>query len=246
MNNFLKALTITILIVVTIRSFIVESNYVSSGSMTPTLIVGDRIFTTKFSFGFMIPFSDKKIISYSTPKRGEIIVFLAPSKKETLKNGFEQFLKKEEKFIKRVVAIAGDTILMKNQVLYLNGKEIKKISSNFEELNYKGDENSFNSLLYKEKIGEHSFYTINHLIKIKHTANFGVDKKNKISYNEDDIISPYRVPKGYFFVIGDNRDDSFDSRFFGPIPIKNLQGRTLFRWFSIYNDDILWRRIGGI
>jgi len=232
----IKTIVITFIIIIFIRTFIIESNYVSSGSMTPTLIKGDYILTTKFSFGLFYPFSNKKIVNYSKPKRGEIVVFMSPDKEESRKNGFTESTITGDKFIKRVVAIENDTILMKDQVLYINGKKIKKTKKKYLKLDV------FNANFFNEKIDDTTFTSINFIIKNKITSDFGVNKFNKISFNKKDIIEPYKVPNGYFFVIGDNRDDSFDSRFWGPIPNNNLQGKAIFRWFS-YDKKFFWNRI---
>lgn len=211
----LGQLVVALLVVFAVRSSIVEPFKIPSGSMIPTLHVGDFIFVNKFAYGFRLPFSDYlgsqvQLIKRAPPKRGDIIVFLFP-KDESIH------------YIKRVIGVPGDTIEIRNKIIYVNGKKLETTETDLkiktDTLNEVGDsrygENHIK--LFKETVGETS-----HLMM--------VDTQNE--YTND--FGPITVPEERLFVMGDNRDFSNDSRFWGYVPYENVSGRAELIWLSLW------------
>ena len=218
-ENFIS-LFLALLAVLAVRSSIVEPFKIPSGSMVPTLLVGDHIFVNKFSYGLKIPFSDwvldhpVYLWKRDNPKRGDIIVFLFP---------------KDEKvhFIKRVIGTPGDTIEIKDKVLYVNNKAMPqepvtpdfstKMLKDIDEAKY--DQNSLE--IKREKLDD-----VDHLLMLDKQYNFAAD-----------TYGPITVPPDNLFVMGDNRDFSNDSRFWGFVPMKNISGRAFVIWMNIWFSE---------
>jgi signal peptidase I len=210
-------LAVALLIVFAIRSAIVEPFKIPSGSMIPTLYVGDFIFVNKFAYGLKLPFSDwfgapVNLIRRDPPKRGDIIVFLYPREPDT-------------HYIKRVMGLPGDTLEVRNKVVFINGKAIEQVelpeAEKTELLKDIGDFRYGDSHIkaYREKIEGHE-----HLLL--------TDANNEYTQNFD----PVTIPDGNLFVMGDNRDFSNDSRFWGLVPFDNISGRAEVIWLSMWFD----------
>jgi signal peptidase I len=187
-REYTEAAAIAILLALFIRTFVVQAFKIPSGSMEPTLLVGDHILVNKFIYGIKIPFTNDTIIPISKPKRGDVTVFIYP-------------VDKSKDFIKRVIGLPGDTIEIIGNKIHINGEEYK-------------DENGFYS---REGNGSGRYIG---------KANFG----------------PITVPEGHLFVMGDNRNHSYDSRFWGFVPIHSVKGKA----FIIYWSWPHWERFLGI
>ena len=219
----IKTLFYALIISVFLMSFVIQPFYIPSSSMEPTLLVGDRLFVTKYSYGYSrhsFPFSPpilKNRIFFSQPKRGDVIVFKTPADNRT-------------DYIKRLIGLPGDRIEFINGSLFLNNNEIikSKTSSNDSIFcgNSKIDVFTFNEKLPNEKVH-----------KSVYLKNF--------SYQNSD---PFIVPENYFFFLGDNRDCSKDSRYLssvGYVHQENLVGKAQFIFFSsdksIANIFAFWK-----
>jgi signal peptidase I len=198
------------LVVLVIRGFIVEPFKIPSGSMLPTLEVGDFILVNKFSYGIRSPIGYHKLVDLGSPERGDVIVFRYPEDPAI-------------DYIKRVIAVPGDRISYKSHKLYINGEYIEtSLVSDYEK-----DRNFF--LLLENLPG------ISHHILISKGGSFIPDV--------EDVV----VPQDRYFVMGDNRDNSRDSRYWGFVPDSYLKGRAFFIWFSMEEwFDVKWSRIGNI
>ena len=210
------SLGLALLIVLMIRSSVIEAFKIPSGSMIPTLLIGDHIFVNKFAYGFKLPFSDwimdhpVYLVKREPPQRGDIIVFKYPRD--------ESFY-----YIKRVVGVPGDKIEQKNKVLYINDQMISRdliqgepTESLFKVLN----DSKYTSAsidVYNEKLNH-----ANHLIMLEKTSYI------------NDSFGPITVPSESLFVMGDNRDFSNDSRFWGFVPMKNVKGKAIVVWLSLW------------
>ena len=196
----LISLFYAILAALFIRSFFFEPFSIPSGSMYPNLKVGDYLFVSKYSYGFSkhsLPFSIPVIsgrLFYNKPKRGDIVVFKTPEDNKT-------------DYIKRVIGLPGDTIKIKNNIIFANGKSIKIKKIGEEKYKF------FDVELIRETLDDNTYYDV---YEFKKSVTF----LNTNDYEE--II----IPKDHFFVLGDNRDNSQDSRFIGLIPKNNLVGRA--------------------
>jgi len=201
-----------ILVVLVIRSFIAEPFRIPSGSMLPTLHVGDFILVNKFAYGVRLPVINTKIIEVSKPKRGDVLVFRYPKNPKV-------------DYIKRVVGLPGDTVGYFDKTIYINGKIINQQSKEKNKSTLAVVPAS--SELYIETLGEHSHELL-------------IDPKRRL------IEGEMLVPAGEYFVMGDNRDNSNDSRFWGTVPEANLVGKAFFIWMSWdWNDGgIVWERLG--
>ncbi len=212
------SLGVALALVFTIRSSIVEAFKIPSGSMIPTLLVGDHIFVNKFAYGLKVPFSDlfdnepTYIWKREPAKRGDIIVFLYPRDENIY-------------YIKRVVGVPGDTIEIRNKMVYLNDQPVERVPVEGPEADA-----VFNSLddprygranleLFKEKLGSQDHSIL-------------IDKNN---FLEDDR-GPITVPEDSLFVMGDNRDFSNDSRVWGFVPFQNVKGKAMMIWLSYWID----------
>lgn len=209
------SLGLALLIVFMIRSSIVEAFKIPSGSMIPTLLIGDHIFVNKFAYGFKVPFSDWitdhpiYIVKRDPPQRGDVIVFTYP---------------KDESFyyIKRVIGIPGDVIEIRNKMLYINhhlvkrdlitGSDAKKIFESVDDPKY----TAVNIDPYEEHLDhvDHKIFLDKHIT--------------------EETRGPIIVPPDSLFVMGDNRDFSNDSRFWGYVPFKNVRGKAMVIWLSIW------------
>ena len=214
-----------ILVVFTLRSFLIEPFKIPSGSMIPTLIEGDFILVNKFTYGIRIPIINKKVIEINQPMRGDVMVFRYP-------------MDPSLDYIKRVVGIPGDKIVYSNKRLFINGVEAQRTAMP----DYLHRQRISYSRQFREKTGD-----VEHAILIDEDKPSAIDTdmvpqfpfRGNCIYNNDGVSCT--VPPGHYFMMGDNRDNSADSRFWGFVPDQNIVGRAFFIWFNF--DEL--KRFGG-
>jgi len=211
-----------ILVVFVLRSFIVEPYKIPSGSMTPTLLTGDFILVNKYVYGIRLPVINKKIVDLGAPQRGDVMVFRYP-------------VNPSLDYIKRVVGLPGDTVSYLNKKLSINGKVVQQDKAD----PYLGA-GLYYTPRYTEKLGE-----VSHSILLDHDADATIRPITQFphggdcNYNAEGVICA--VPPGHYFMMGDNRDNSQDSRFWGFVPDENIVGKAFFIWFNF--SDL--KRIGS-
>lgn len=205
-----KSFTLIILSVLVFRSVLFEPFKIPSGSMIPTLLIGDFILVNKFSYGFKVPFTDwfsdpVYITGPGAPERGDVIVFKYP--KDTNLN-----------YIKRVIGLPGDTIEVIDKVVYVNNEPISAKEIDGKEILEDMDDR-YKS--YQFKFLETQTGDVKHITQI--------DVGNDFSAN----YYKFTVPKDNYFVMGDNRDFSADSRRWGTVPFGHIKGKAIMVWFSL-------------
>ncbi len=218
-SEYARSFFPVLLIVFLIRSFLYEPFRIPSGSLKPTLLVGDFILVNKFDYGIRLPVLHKKIYSTGDIKHGDIIVFRYPANPSV-------------DFIKRVIGLPGDKISYVNKVLYVNGKEMPQVFQ--QNTADQDDDNATWNVVQKQE----DFFGIKHAI-------FQIPEKSNDDFK--DVI----VPSDSYFVMGDNRDDSADSRYWGFVPDKNIIGKANVIWMSWDSNanllhKIRWNRIGTV
>ncbi len=208
-----KSYVIIIVSVFAFRSSFFEPNHIPSGSLLPTNAIGDFILVNKMAFGFKIPYSEwvgKPIYvgGFKNPNRGDIVVFEYPLDRNVL-------------YVKRMIGLPGDEVEVRDNVLYLNGKEVPKElapdQAKYAELYDQSRYNRADLKFYKNKIDDKEFIT----------------GENTASFQHNNTAGKLIIPQGYFFVMGDNRDYSADSRIWGLVPQDHLRGRAVVVWFNM-------------
>ncbi len=203
-----------ILIVLILRSFLMEPFRIPSGSMMPTLLVGDFILVNKYTYGIRLPVVNKKIVEMGEPQRGDIVVFRYPKDPAI-------------DYIKRVVGLPGDRIEYIQKQVYVNGKPVEQ--------ELKGSYTGVGAGLSMSGAE----------LRIER-LNTDVAHDILIVPNQASVEGEVQVPAGHYFVMGDNRDNSNDSRFWGFVPEENLVGKAFMIWMSwdSANGGVGWGRIG--
>jgi len=186
-----KAVVMALVFVMALKSSLVEATQIHGASMTPTLLEGDYILVNKFTYGLRLPFIENIAYVWGAPRRGDVVTFLPP-KSVAPGNG--------AMFVKRIVAVAGDRVEMRNARLFINGRAVSA----------RAPESSGH--VFTESMDGKEY----RVVKMDPYAAFG----------------PVTVPKGYVFAIGDNRDNSYDCRNWGPLPIERIEGKAMFIYFS--------------
>ncbi len=214
-----------IVVVFLIRSFWVEPFKIPSGSMKPTLLVGDFILVNKYTYGIRIPVINRKVIPIDDVKRGDVVVFRYPADPSV-------------DYIKRVVGIPGDKVVYRNKRLTINGEPVPAQGAGFytdAELNY------LRLPTFIEKLGDHNHQMMivpaQPPVDLAQVRQFA-DRKN-CEYNDDGFSCV--VPAGRYFMMGDNRDQSSDSRYWGFVPDDHIKGRAFLVWMN-FGD---FKRIGN-
>ncbi|MBI2307565.1 MAG: signal peptidase I [Rhodocyclales bacterium] len=203
-----------ILIVFVLRSFIVEPFKIPSGSMIPTLLVGDFILVNKYTYGIRLPVINKKVIDLGKPQRGDVMVFRYPEDPSL-------------DYIKRVVGLPGDKVAYQNKRLTINGEPVALSKA----ADYLHPERLYYSKQYVEKLGEveHRILNDEDAPSFINDAALFPHRENCL-YNNAGVICT--VPAGHYFMVGDNRDNSRDSRVWGFVPDENIVGKAFFIWFN--------------
>lgn len=225
-----------LLAILVFRSFIAEPFKIPSGSMMPTLQVGDFILVNKFAYGLRLPVLNSKILELGEPRRGDVFVFRYPGYRcqrggDTVQsmNPCDQPYRKlaREDYIKRVVGLPGDEISYRNKTLYVNGVQVAETSLGA----YQGPNEPGRSMAGAQVFLEH-LDGVEHQILEMQRAWPGFE-------------GTWKVPEGQYFALGDNRDNSADSRFWGFVPEENLVGRAFLIWMN-FADGIDFSRIGTV
>jgi len=206
-----------ILLVLVVRSFVVEPFRIPSGSMMPTLLVGDFILVNKFAYGLRLPVLNTKILNTGEPQRGDVFVFRYPENPRV-------------DYIKRVIGVPGDHIVYRNKQLTINGKAAPQ-----EFLDIYVGLGSGSSSTGAHRLKENLLGTQHDVLVMPNRNVFGGDFE-------------YVVPEGQYFAMGDNRDNSRDSRAWGTVPEKNLVGKAFMIWMNWDWDMdafIDWKRLGN-
>jgi len=206
-----------ILIVFLLRSFLFEPFKIPSGSMIPTLLVGDLILVNKFDYGIRLPVINQKIVANKDPARGDVVVFRYPPDPRI-------------DYIKRVVGLPGDEVAYLNKVLTINGKRIDSAAL--------PDFYDEDSRRYAQQFSEKLAGVEHHILIDKERPAFipgtqSFPNSDACRYSGEGVTC--KVPAGHYFMMGDNRDNSVDSRYWGFVPDRNLVGRAFFVWMNFGN-----------
>lgn len=199
-REYTESLVVAVVVALILRFFVIAAYKIPTGSMIPTLKVGDFIFAYKLPYGLPIPFSGGERWGTTLPKRGDVVVFRYPGNEGV-------------NYVKRVVGLPGDRIAIKNKKLVINDYEAGYEPLSDELIRDLPGREYYSA--YQEKIGESTHSVI----------------RNR--FGETDFFGPVVVPPGHIFVLGDNRDSSDDSRYWGTVPVKNLEGRVVLIWMSL-------------
>jgi signal peptidase I len=189
-----EAILIAVVIALFIRTFVVQAFKIPSGSMKPTLQIGDHILVNKFIYGIKIPYLSSTFLPVRDPQRGDIVVFKFP-------------VDPRKDFIKRVIAVPGDVVEIRDKTILINGRQL------------------------------------NHDVGV-----FSDPRTISGNLKPRDNLGPITVPKDSLFVMGDNRDESFDSRFWGYVPIRDVSGKAFIIYWSWDSDDfgVRWGRLARL
>ena len=215
-----------ILIVFLLRSFLVEPFKIPSGSMLPTLLIGDFILVNKYTYGIRIPIINRKVVDLNNPQRGDVMVFRYPEDTSL-------------DYIKRVVGVPGDTVEYRDKKLIVNGMAAQLASA--ADYSYvEGSLNYVSTLRQEETIASRSHSILTQ--KDMPTVHLGGVKqfpfRDNCVYNDSGFVC--KVPAGHYFMMGDNRDSSSDSRYWGFVPDRNIVGKAFMIWWNF--DEL--KRIG--
>jgi len=194
-REYAEAIVMALLLALFIRTFIVQAFKIPSGSMIPTLLIGDHILVNKLAYGIRVPFVEDYAIRYRAPQRGDVVVFIFPEDHS-------------KDFIKRVIAVGGETVEIRGKKVFVNGKPIDDPHAHFE----------------------------------------GSEIPGAASLANQDEYGPKTVPENHVFVMGDNRDRSHDSRFWGFVNIDDIRGKAFLIYWSWDGSDrwVRWERIGDL
>src|SRR6266478_529402 len=193
-REYAEAIGMALLLALFIRTFIVQAFKIPSGSMIPTLQIGDHILVNKLAYGIRVPVWGHYIVDFGKVQRGDVIVFIFPEDRS-------------KDFIKRVIGVAGDSVEVRGKKIYINGKQFEDSHAYFA-----GDDPQTAGLLSRDDYG------------------------------------PRTVPANHIFVMGDNRDRSYDSRFWGFVDLNDVRGKAFLIYWSWDGGDrwVRWERIGNI
>jgi signal peptidase I len=225
-----KSIAGTVAIFLLLRTFLIEAYRIPSGSMIPALLVGDWLFVNKLRYGPHIPFTRINLPGYAEPQRGEVVVFESPPQ-------IDQPWDPTPTLVKRLVGMPGDTIYMRDAVLYVDGIA--------QQLGYTSPEQTKGDGTYADPLFEWQ-----HKFEVKKTR-FGEPPAQPTHDNWGPLV----IPPGHLFMMGDNRYDSKDGRYWGLVPRRNVRGRPMFVYYSFvpqresdrpvsFITDIRWWRIG--
>ena len=222
-REYLEAILMAVAVAFALRAFVIEAFKIPSGSMIPTLMVGDHIFVSKFSYGPAIPFTRSRVWANMPPHRGDVMVFAFPEHPE-------------QDFIKRVIVVPGDKLEARNGHPIINGWEVPSCRVGpwtYED--YDSPISRHEGDLYVEYLGDESYLTF-------------YDRASRGF--SDEYQGPFFVKQGEVWVMGDNRNNSHDSRMWfggqgGGVPFENIRGRALFVWLSVSDNGVDWSREGA-
>ena len=203
-----------LLAILLFRSFVAEPFKIPSGSMMPTLLVGDFILVNKFAYGLRLPVLNKKILEVGEPQRGDVFVFRYPENPK-------------EDYIKRVIGLPGDEITYRNKILYVNGKQVEET-----DLGAYAGPSEPGHRMEGAQVKQENLGGVQH--KILEVPQLWIGHEGA-----------WTVPTGHYFAMGDNRDNSADSRFWGFVPEENLVGRAFVIWMN-WDRGIDFSRIGTV
>jgi signal peptidase I len=213
-----------IVVVFLLRSFLFEPFKIPSGSMIPTMLVGDLILVNKFHYGVRLPVINRKIVDNNSPQRGDVMVFRYPPQPSL-------------DYIKRVVGVPGDEVAYLNKKLTVNGKPVPKVA-----LPDFFDEDALRyAKQFQETAGNKTYRVLNDEDRpafIAGAADFPY--RQNCRYSSEGVVC--KVPQGHYFMMGDNRDNSLDSRYWGFVPEANIVGKAFFVWMNFGN----LKRIGKV
>lgn len=195
LREYVEAIAMALLLALFIRTFIVQAFKIPSGSMIPTLVIGDHILVNKLAYGIRIPFVEDYAVEFQTAKRGDVIVFIFPEDRS-------------KDFIKRVIAVGGETVEIRSKKVYVNGKPIQDPHAHFE----------------------------------------GSEMPGAGALANQDDFGPKIVPENHVFVLGDNRDRSHDSRFWGFVNTDDIRGKAFLIYWSWDGTDrwVRWERLSNL
>ena len=206
-----------ILVVFVLRSFLFEPFKIPSGSMIPTLLIGDLILVNKFTYGVRLPVIHTKITAGNAPQRGDVMVFRYQPQPSL-------------DYIKRVIGVPGDEVAYLNKRLTINGKEVptKAVPDFFDESQVRYFKQ------FEEELGAKPHRVLNNTEApafVQGASNF--EYRQNCTYSVEGVVC--KVPEGHYFMMGDNRDNSLDSRYWGFVPDKNIVGKAFFVWMNFGN-----------
>jgi signal peptidase I len=244
-REYTESILIAIFIAIVLRAFVVEAFKIPTGSMIPTLAVGDHIFVNKFIYGLRIPLTNSWFAEWGTPKHGDVIVFRYP--RDTSKD-----------YIKRVVAVAGDRVRVDGQDVLVNGKKLDRAQAEAFQYVDEGEEDDAGTLGIVRRVlafpetstgAEPHQYTV--IYKPVEPSRLSLPNGSPLpgldcTPDRPEGPGECKVLDGYVFVMGDNRDNSSDSRVWGCVPTNYVKGKAMFVWWSRGpHSGVRWNRIGS-